>query len=171
MGVQERCVGYWEFLCLCFPHSFLGLLFCLRENKIESLLNIFEITTHSSSLQTKSILIPLRARTRCWKSRASETSITRDPARDSEAIRFLGSATSARLLNDLPPVTHCTTTSRWTQRHCEHLPASTVNDFIEQLIMTNDENGVAGASGTGPSGRVYLRIPLFIYWFSSLVNR
>jgi hypothetical protein len=24
------------------------------------------------------------------------------------------------------------------QRHCEHLPASTVNDYIEQLIMMND---------------------------------
>jgi hypothetical protein len=28
-----------------------------------------------------------------------------------------------------------------------------VNDYIEQLIMmNNDENGVVGASGTGPSG-------------------
>jgi hypothetical protein len=27
-----------------------------------------------------------------------------------------------------------------------------VNDYIEQLIMMNDGNGVAGAFGTGPSG-------------------
>jgi hypothetical protein len=27
-----------------------------------------------------------------------------------------------------------------------------VNDYIEQLIMINDGNGVAGAFGTGPSG-------------------
>ena len=27
-----------------------------------------------------------------------------------------------------------------------------MNDYIEQLIMMNDGNGAAGASGTGPSG-------------------
>jgi hypothetical protein len=54
------------------------------------------------------------------------------------------------------------TTSRWTQRHCEHLPASTVNDYIEQLIMMNDGNGAAGASGTGPSaGYIFMFLFLF----------
>jgi hypothetical protein len=43
------------------------------------------------------------------------------------------------------------TTSRWTQRQCEHLPALTMNDYFEQLIMMNDDNGAVGASGTDPS--------------------
>jgi hypothetical protein len=37
------------------------------------------------------------------------------------------------------------------QRHCEHLPALTMNDYFEQLIMMNDDNGAVGASGTDPS--------------------
>jgi hypothetical protein len=48
------------------------------------------------------------------------------------------------------------------QQHCEHLPASTVNDYIEQLIMMNDGNGAAGASGTGPSaGYIFMFLFLF----------
>jgi hypothetical protein len=37
-----------------------------------------------------------------------------------------------------------------------------VNDYIEQLIMMNDENGVAGASGTGPSAG-YTFVFLFLF--------
>jgi hypothetical protein len=137
-------------------------------------------------LLEKSIPIPLRARTCCWKSRASETGIARDLARDSEAIRFLGGATSARLLSDLPSTIFLLflvvrllpggkrlqydTTSWWTQRHCEHLPTSTVNDYIEQLIVMNDKNRVAGASGTGPSSGYTFVFLFFIYWFSSLLT-
>jgi hypothetical protein len=46
-----------------------------------------------------------------------------------------------------------TTTTSWqTQWHCEHFPASTKINYIEQPIMNNG-NGAAGASGTGPSAR------------------
>jgi hypothetical protein len=54
-----------------------------------------------------------------------------------------------------------TTTSRWTQRHYENLPASAMNDYIEQPIM-NDGNGTAGASGTGPSAG-YTFVFLFFF--------
>jgi hypothetical protein len=47
------------------------------------------------------------------------------------------------------------------QQHCEHLPASTVNDYIEQLIMMNDENGVAGASGEPSAGYAFVFLFLF----------
>jgi hypothetical protein len=45
-----------------------------------------------------------------------------------------------------------------------------VNDYIEQLIMINDENGVAGASGLGPSAGYTFVFLFFIYWFSSLLT-
>jgi hypothetical protein len=45
-----------------------------------------------------------------------------------------------------------------------------VNDYIEQLIMINDENAAAGASGIGPSAGYTFVFLLFIYWFS-MVNR
>jgi hypothetical protein len=44
--------------------------------------------------------VSLRVRTRCWKSRASETRHASILARDSEAIKFLGSARYARLFNN-----------------------------------------------------------------------
>jgi hypothetical protein len=79
-----------------------------------------------------------------------------------EATGEQASGTSVRELSlslslSLPP-----TTSQWTQRYCEHLPASTVNDYIEQLIMMNDGNGVTGASSTGPSaGYTFMFLFLF----------
>jgi hypothetical protein len=104
-----------------------------------------------------------------------QTGIARDPAQDSEAIRFLGSATNVRLLNNLPPLARCTTTSRqqaigvrllpsgpsywstttsrWMQRHYEHLPAST-------------GNGATGASGTGPSAGYTF---MFLFLFTSFL--
>jgi hypothetical protein len=96
-----------------------------------------------SYCKTNSIPIPLRVRTHCWKSRASETDIARYPTRDSEAIRFLCSATSARLLNNLPPFACCTTTS-WRRAIEVQLlpggPSGTVKIFLHQLWMTISNN-------------------------------
>jgi hypothetical protein len=36
-----------------------------------------------------------------------------------------------------------------------------VNDYIEQLIMMNDENGVAGASGEPSAGYAFVFLFLF----------
>jgi hypothetical protein len=49
-----------------------------------------------------------------------------------------------------------------------------VNDYIEQLIMMNDENGSAGASGTSPSaGYTFVFLFLlfgFLVWFTGHHN-
>jgi hypothetical protein len=63
------------------------------------------------------------------------------------------------------------TTSRWMQRHCERLPSSTMNDYIKQLIMMNDESGATGASGTGPSaGYTFVFLFLLTGFLVSLIS-
>jgi hypothetical protein len=131
--------------------------------------------------ENKSILIPLQACARCWKSRASETGIARYHARGSEAIRFLVaqqvrdcSTIFLRLLvvwlllggerlecDDFP----VDATALWT--------SSGIN--YERLFRTTHHDEWWQRScwclRHRSLHRAYLRIPLFIYWFSSLVNQ